>query len=85
MIPVEFADRSVATFRQELGALLKRLDRAEEWFSSPEATIQITALAEEVERLCQQASACNEPLQIKPLIQKARNRLDDMQNLLGVY
>lgn len=85
MTPVENPDLSASTVLQELDALRKRLDQASEWFSGADSAIQIAALAEEVERLCQQASHCNEPSEVESLLETARHRLDEMQALLGAH
>ena len=85
MISVENTDISATAIRLELDALRKRLDHAKDWFSDPETSIHIAALAEEVEHLCQQASSCDEPLEAQALMGTARSRLDEMQTLLGVH
>lgn len=85
MTPVEKSELSASTVLQELDALRKRLDQASEWFSGVDSAIHIAALAEEVERLCRQASHCNEPLEVESLLETARRRLDKMQTLLGVH
>lgn len=85
MITAKNTDTWAVEIRLELDALLRRLDQAEEWFCNPETSIHIAALAEEVERLCQQASSCDEPLNTQALMGKARLRLDEMQTLLGLH
>jgi hypothetical protein len=43
------------------------------------------ALAKEVERLCHDASRCNDSCEVEPLLATARERLLELQRLLGVH
>jgi hypothetical protein len=82
---MEKADKTVPSVVQELDALRHRMDNASDWFSNPEATIRAAALAEEVERLCRQATLCQAPLEVETLLAAARRNLDELQILLGVH
>lgn len=70
---------------RELDALRGRLDQAGEWFRRPQDTLKAGALAEEVKRLCLDASRSDEEDQVAALLARARECLDELQILLGSH
>ena len=75
----------LATVLQELNAVRTRMDQPQEQSRGGEAAIKAAALAEEVKRLCRQASRCSDNEQVEALLSQARHRLDELQKLLGVH
>ena len=69
---------------EELDALRKRLEGAAEWFKGPEATLRAAALSKDVERLCREAAALEDTFEAKGLLDSARERLIELQKLLGL-
>jgi hypothetical protein len=76
---------SVSDLLAELEALRVRLDQASEWFSRPAQTLKAGALAEEVKHICQEAANCEEEARLPGLLALARQRLDELQALLGSH
>jgi len=75
---------SVPALLRELEALRSRLDQAQAW-RRPQDGVKAGALAEEVKRLCQEASRSADAAEIAALVARARRNLDDLQRLLGVH
>lgn len=75
----------VSDLLRDLGALRLRLEQAPDWFSRPEDTLRAGALAEEVKRLCQQATLSQDDDEITRLVAGARECLDELQILLGTH
>ena len=78
-------DLSVASVLRDLDAIRKRLDQAPTWLKDGKTTVSAAALAEEVRRLCQQASSSDDPRAAHKLLAKARKFLQDLEVLLGVH
>ena len=76
---------AVSELLTELEALRARLDQAQEWFSRPHQTLRAGALAEEVKLLCREAARCDEAGRLSDLVAQARQRLDELQALLGSH
>lgn len=85
MASKEDPDLSVASVLRDIDALRKRLDQAPSWLRNGETTVSAAALAEEVRRLCQQASSLGDPHAARDLLAKARKLLKDLEVLLGVH
>jgi len=77
-------ESTVPELLRELEALRCRLEQAPEWFRRPPDTMRAGALAEEVKRLCQEASLCEAEGEIAELLAAARDCLDELQSLLGL-
>jgi hypothetical protein len=76
---------SVSDLLREVGALRMRLEQASVWFSRPEDTLRAGALAEEVKRLCQEATLSKDDDETDGLLARARECLDELQILLGSH
>jgi hypothetical protein len=76
---------SVAEVLRNLAAARERLDGAASWFHRPEDAIRAAAMAEEVKRLCHQASNATEESEIGRLLGAANRCLEDLQRLLGTH
>ena len=75
----------IATLLQELDALRKRMDHAQEWSIGGEAAVKAAALAEEVKRHCREASLCGDDREVEALLARSRRSLDELQKVLGVH
>ena len=75
----------IATLLQELDAIRARMDQAPEWSRGGEVAVTAAALAEEVKRLCREASLCSDHHEVEDLLNRSRHRLDELQTLLGVH
>jgi len=86
-VPPSDPDRNptVSELLRELEALRVRLDQAQAWFSRPQDTMKAGALAEEVKRLCQEASRSDDEEEVAGLLAEARRYLDELQILLGFH
>jgi len=78
-------EAAVSELLRELEALRARLDHAQEWFNRPQDTIKAGGLAEEVKRLCQDATRGGDAAEVAELLSNARRRLDELQALLGSH
>jgi hypothetical protein len=76
---------TVSALLRELDALRARLDQAQEWFNRPQDTMKAGALAQEVRRLCYEASSRDGDTEVATLIDRARSCLDELQVLLGSH
>jgi hypothetical protein len=85
MSPQDDPTLSVSSVLQDLNAARTRLDQASGWLRDAEIIITAAALAKEVERLCHDASRCNDSCEVEPLLATARERLLELQRLLGVH
>ncbi|MGF1593989.1 MAG: hypothetical protein ACFCUW_11950 [Kiloniellaceae bacterium] len=63
----------------------ERLDGAAAWFHRPEDAIRAVALAEQVKRLCHEASHAGDDAEVDRLLDTANRCLDDLQALLGTH
>jgi hypothetical protein len=71
--------------RRELEAVRVRLVQSQECRKGGETVLTAFALCEDVGHLCREAAACHDPSEADALLAKARNRLDDLQKLLGTH
>jgi hypothetical protein len=78
----EFALR---TLLRELEAARARLVQSQECPKEGETVLAAFSLSKDVRHLCKEAAACHDPIEADALIDKARNRLDDLQKLLGTH
>lgn len=79
------APPSVSELLRELEALRGRLDQAQGWLRSPRDSMKARALAEEVKRLCQEASCSGEEGEVARSLTRARDLLNELHVLLGVH
>jgi hypothetical protein len=82
-MPSDRGKTSVSGILDELELTRRRLDQASPWSGEGKTTITIVSLAQEVEMLCQQASGPGNLSEIKELLNDARQKLDQIQILLG--
>jgi len=78
----EFVARSLG---RELEAARARLVHWREESNDGEVALTAYALSSDVERLCQEAVVCGEGDQGGKLLALARDRLNDLQKLLGLH
>jgi hypothetical protein len=71
--------------RRELEAVRARFMQSQEYRKGGETMLTAFALSEDVGDLCREAAACHDPIEADALLAKARNRLDDLQKLLGTH
>jgi hypothetical protein len=62
-----------------------RLDQGRHWFNRPQDSMKAGALAEEVKRLCREATDSGDPAVVATLLRAARRRLVELQALLGSH
>lgn len=76
---------SVPDLLREMEALRLRLEGAPGWFSRPHDVLTAGALAQEVKRLCEEASRSEDEAEIGTLLALARQNIDQLHALLGLH
>lgn len=85
MPPEDEIDQTFATLLCDLEAVRKRLDSAHEWLRSGVASIMAAGLAERTNHLCQQASQCDDPNDLRKSLTEAKECLQDLERVLGLH
>ena len=78
-------DQAFSTLLCELVAVRKRVDHAREWLRSGVASMTAAGLAERTNHLCQQASQCNDPNDLRQVLTEAKECLRDLERVLGLH
>lgn len=76
---------TAASLLRDLDVVCRRVERAKAWLSSGRTTVAATALAEEVQRLCREVSLCDDTGRAGELLAAARQRLQELEKLLGLH
>ena len=70
---------------RDLAAVRARLVQSQKCRKGGETVLAAFVLSDEIGHLCREAAACHDPSEADALLAKARNRLDDVQKLLGTH
>ena len=76
-------DSGMPALLRELEAVRARLMQSQECPKGGETVLTAFVLSKDVGHLCREAAACHDPSEADALLAKARDRLDDLQKLLG--
>ncbi len=76
---------TLETALRDLHAVRGRMDRAKAWLRDGETTVAAAALAEDVQRLCLEATSCHDPRRVQQLLGSASQRLQDLEKMLGLH
>jgi hypothetical protein len=85
MAPEDDPDQSVPALLRDLDSVRKRLDQAHEWLRDGVTSVTAAALAEKTKHICQQASQCDDPVNLQELLAEANECLRDLEKLLGFH
>ncbi len=85
-MPDEGDDKlTLETALRDLHSVRGRMDRAKAWLRDGETAMAAAALAEDVQRICMQATSCRDPRRVKQLLGSASQRLQDLEKMLGLH
>ena len=76
---------TLETALRDLHSVRGRMDRAKSWLRDGETAVAAAALAEDVQRICMEATSCRDPHRVRQLLGSAAQRLQDLEKMLGLH